>query len=505
MKKISRFSVFGWLVLGAWLLFCGMSSGQNVPAPILNFDGVVSGPENGVPYPDVNGAVGATEYVQFQNAIGSATGSQTTGNFAVWNKTTGALMFGPYDTNVLWKGFTGPCSSLPSSQTLVLYDQQASVWVVARHVYPDDSNTILCLAISQTSDFTAHTKAGVPEFYHYSYLLTSLCPTCADNDEMDSPRLGIWPDAYYMSFNLLANAAPHGFINSLVCAFDRNSMIAGSATPATPVCFMPPNTYESLSPTDLDGPTAPPTGSPNYFMNLGAGELHVWQFHVDFASPSDSTFTGPSTVAIPPYNDACAARGGICIPQSSSPPPGCTPQPNCYPPSLLEAFGDRLMYRLSYRNFGTHESILATHSVNPQSTGAYSSSRWYEIRTPETPTLYQWGEFDPDNTSRWMGSIAQDDVGDIAIGYSASSLSEYPSILYTGRLVTDPLGTLETEVNVISGGGNQVFNTNWGGYTSMSIDPVNDCTFWFTNAYYPDQASKIWHTRIASFQFPNCN
>ncbi len=508
MKKVCGFSLAGGVVMSICLLFCVASAaGQNIPTPTLNFDGVYANPENGDPNPDVNGAVGATQYVQFQNEVGLVAGSETTGNYAVWNKSTGSLVFGPYNTTTLWKGFAGPCSTTPSGQTLVLYDQQASVWIVARHIYPDNGSgsTVLCLAISQTSDFTAHTTKGIPKFNRYSYVLTSLCPTCANNDEMDSPRLGIWPDAYYMSFNLLANAAPHGFLGSLVCAFDRNSMIAGSKTPAAPVCFLPPTTYESLSPVDLDGPNAPPTGSPNYFMNLGTGVLNVWQFHVDFTTESNSTFTGPTAVTLPPFNDACAARGGFCIPQSPTPPPGCTPQPNCYKPTLLEAFGDRLMYRLSYRNFGTYESILATHSVNPISTDAYSSSRWYEIRTPETPALYQWGEFDPDNNSRWMPSIAQDDVGDIAIGYNVSSSTMYPSISYTGRLVTDPLGTLEDEVSIIQGTGNEVVNDYWGGYSSMSIDPTDDCTFWYTSEYYTQQGSKIWNTRIASFVFPGCS
>jgi hypothetical protein len=505
MKKTSSFSFCGLVVLGSWLLFCGAAAmGQNLPTPTLNFNGITAGPLNGVPAPDVNGAVGATQYAQFESAVGSATGSQTTGNFAVWNKTTGSLVFGPYATSVLWKGFSGPCSTVPSGQTLVLYDHLSSRWIVARHIYPNNSATILCLAVSQTTDFTAHTAQGIPKWNRYSYVLTALCPTCTSNDEMDSPRMGIWPDAFYMSFNLLAAAAPHGFVSPLVCAFDRISMVAGT-TASAPVCFQPPNTYESLAPSDLDGATLPPTGSPNYFMNLGASGLNVWQFHVNFTTPADSTFTGPTSVEIPPYNQACAGRGGFCIPQSPTPPVGCTPQPNCYHPALLEAWGDRLMYRLSYRNFGTYESILATHSVNPESTSAVSSSRWYEVRTPATPTLYQWGEFDPDNTSRWMGSIAQDHVGDIALGYSASSATQYPAINFTGRLATDPLGTMETEVSIIQGTGNQVVNDEWGAYTNMSIDPADDCTFWFTDQYYSVQGSKIWNTRIASFKFAGCS
>lgn len=504
MKKAGSSSLYGVVVLGSLLLLCGVSAMGQISPPTHNFDGIAAGPLNGVPAPDVNGAVGATQYVQIQNAVGSATGSQTTGNFAVWNKSTGSLTFGPYNTSSLWKGFTGPCSTTPSGQTIVLYDQLASRWIVVRHVYPNSSATILCLAVSQTSDFTLRTSKGIPSFNRYSYPLTTLCPTCVSNDPIDSPKLGIWPDGYYMSFNLLAAAAPHTFINPLVCAFDRTSMIAGT-TAAAPICFQTPNTFSSLLPSDLDGSTVPPTGSPNYYMSLGASALNVWQFHVDFTTPTNSTFNGPTSVTIPPYTQACPGRAGVCIPQSPTPPPGCTPQPNCYSPSLLQAWSDRLMYRLAYRNLGTHESIVATHSINPQQTNAHAASRWYEIRSPGSPTLFQWGEFEPDDTSRWMGNIAMDKVGDIALGYSASSLTQYPAIRYTGRVPTDALGTMETEISIIEGAGNQVFNTNWGAYNGLSVDPADDCTFWFTNQYYSQQGSKIWNTRIAAFKFAGCS
>jgi hypothetical protein len=239
-------------------------------------------------------------------------------------------------------------------------------------------------------------------------------------------------------------------------------------------------------------------------MNLDTSGLDVWQFHVDFTTPANSTFTGPTSVGIPPYSQACSGRKGYCIPQSPAPPVGCTPQPNCYPPSALQAWSDRLMFRLAYRNFGDHESLVATHAVIPQQTNAVSAIRWYEVRSPASPSLYQWGLFDPDDTSRWMGSIAMDKVGDIALGYSASSPTQYPAVRYSGRVPSDPAGTLETEISMIEGTGNQVFNPNWGGYTSMSVDPVDDCTFWYTNQYYSQQGSKIWSTRIASFKFPTC-
>ena len=163
------------------------------------------------------------------------------------------------------------------------------------------------------------------------------------------------------------------------------------------------------------------------------------------------------------------------------------------------------MNRLAYRNFGGYESLVTTHAVTATGTDALSAIRWYEIRTPgTTPTVYQADTWEPDNISRWMGSMAMDQAGDIAVGYSESSPTQYPAIAYTGRLSTDPLDTLESENLIIQGTGNQVFNNQWGGYTSLTIDPVDDCTFWYTNQYYAQQGSKIWNTRIASFSFTSC-
>jgi len=298
-----------------------------------------------------------------------------------------------------------------------------------------------------------------------------------------------------MSFNLMTPTSPSSFINTEVCAFDRNSMLAGGAA-ANPVCRNVISTYSSLLPSDLDGSTPPPTGSPNYYMNLGTNSLNIWQFHVDFATPSSSTFTGPTNIAVPSFMQACPARKGVCIPQL-----GTT--------ELLRAWSDRLMYCLAYRNFRDHESIVTAHSVNPPLTNAFSAIRWYEIRSPgSSPTIYQDGTWEPDDISRWMMSIAMDKVGDIAVGYSESSDSQYPAIAYTGRTPTDPPGfETETILSPACPTGqtcNQVYNHGWGSYTSLSVDPVDDCTFWYTNQYYIQQGSKIWNTRIASFKFPSC-
>ena len=452
----------------------------------VNFDGIAPGIENGTSNPDVNGSVGPTQYVQWQNTIGGVTGSTSTGQVAVWNK-SGTLTMGPFQEKALWRNFAGPCSTSLSLQNIVEYDKAANVWVFVRHVYPTTAPNYLCFAVSQGSSVTPTTK-----FNRYAYALSS--------DQMDYPRLGIWPDAFYMSFNLLTETNPHTFINPMVCAFDRNGMIAGTANPVS-VCFTPSTKLSTLLPSDLDGATPPPVGSPNYYLNLDTNSVDLWQFHVDFTTPTNSTFTGPTNILVPPFLQACSGRKGVCVPQLGTGTGGV---------GYLSSWSDRLMSRLAYRNFGDHESLLASHTVNPLST-AYAAIRWYEIRSPgTTPVVYQASTWQPDGTSRWLMSMAMDKVGDIAVGYSESSSTQYPAIAYTGQVPTDPLNTLESPENIISPACpagqacNQVCNPSWGTYSSMSVDPVDDCTFWYTNQYYIQQGSKIWNTRIASFKFPSC-
>jgi hypothetical protein len=270
-------------------------------------------------------------------------------------------------------------------------------------------------------------------------------------------------------------------------------MLAGAAAPSR-VCFTlpvgPTSQEQSLLPSDLDGGTAPPPGSPNFVMDIdGLGALHLWKFHVDLATPANSTLTGPITLPAAPFNFACETTQD-CIPQ-----PGTTER--------LDALGERLMYRLVYRRFADHESLVATHTV--MTAAGNTAIRWYEIRSPNgTPVIHQQGTFAPDTHNRWMGSIAQDRNGNIAVGYSVGSTTLFPSIRYTGWEVGDPLGTLQAEVSLIEGGGSQTGSNRWGDYSSMRIDPSDDCTFWFTAEYQNTTQPTAWNTRIGSFKFPSC-
>jgi hypothetical protein len=222
---------------------------------------------------------------------------------------------------------------------------------------------------------------------------------------------------------------------------------------------------------------------------FGTNQLQIWQFHVDWANTANSTFSGPTLVSVAPFSEACG--GGTCIPQA-----GTTNQ--------LDSLGDRLMYRLAYRNFGDHESLVVNHSVTA---GSAVGVRWYEIRSPgASPFVNQQSTFAPDTTSyRWMGSVAMDKVGNMAMGYSISGGGLDPSIRYTGRQVSDPLNTMEAENVLLGSPFLQSGNLHrWGDYSSISVDPTDDCTFWYTTEYQPANGSFNWATKVFSFSFPNC-
>ncbi len=406
--------------------------------------------------PDTNGAVGATQYVQWVNQ-----------SFAVFDKTTSAKILGPVAGNTLWSGFGGGCQANNDGDPVVLYDKLANRWVMSQFSV-STMPYLQCIAVSQTSDATG-------SWYRYSFQYSNFD---------DYPKMGVWPDAYYETFNMFQNGVT--FVGSDACAYDRNKMLAG--LPATQVCFQQSAAVGGLLPADLDGTTPPPAGSPNYMLYFGSNTLNLYQFHVNFATPSGSSFTGPTVINVTPFSPLCG--GGTCVPQPS---PGVT----------LDSLGDRLMYRLAYRNFGTHESLVVTHSVVAGTSGGI---RWYEIQNPSgTPVVAQQSTYAPDSAYRWMGSAAMDQNGNLAVGYTISSSSIYPSVAFAGRLATDPVNTLNSETLVVSGTGSQNGGlTRWGDYSALTVDPVDDCTFWYTQEYMKTTGSFNWNTRIANFKFPNC-
>lgn len=432
----------------------------------LGFDGIGQGmPGYSVRYapPDTTGAVGATQYVQWVNV-----------SFAVFDKSTGALQYGPVAGSTLFQNLGGACATRNDGDPIVQYDKAANRWVLSQFAVPGGSAGYWqCVAVSQTSDATGG-------WYLYAFPYTQF---------NDYPKMGVWPDGYYVTFNMFTS----NFQGSRVCAYDRARMLQG--LPATQQCFQLSSSYASLLPADLDGSTAPPSGTPNYLLNRLASSLGLWKFHVDWNNASNSTLSGPVQIPVAAYNAACS--GGACI-----------PQPNTS--QTLDSLADRLMFRLAYRNLGGVESMVVNHAVMVNNTAKRNSGnaavRWYEIRNMGgTPTVYQQASFSPDKNFRWMGSAAMDKQGNMALGYSVSSSSVKPGLAYATRLATDALGMLSGETTVQNGGGSQLPNlSRWGDYTHMSVDPVDDCTFWYTGQYLKANGTFNWSTRIASFKIAGC-
>jgi hypothetical protein len=436
----------------------------SAPTPGVNFDGISA--VDSLP-PDPNGAVGPNNYVQIVNQ-----------SFAVYGK-TGVKLYGPVTTNTVFSGFGGDCEDNNDGDATVVYDRAADRWVISQFSVSGLSY-FQCVAVSQTGDPT-----GAYWRYAFEY-----------NDFPDYPKLGVWPDAYYVTFNLFDFA----FIGPEVCAYDRTRMLLGLS--ATQQCFILDAQYGGMLPSDLDGVTVPPVGAPNYLLNFDTNVLDLWKFHVDWVTPANTTLSGPTVLPVANFSPACG--GGACILQ---------PKVNGSV-MKLDSLGDRLMYRLAYRNFGDHESLVVNHAVAATVSGNSTVGiRWYELRnTPAsasgTPSVFQQGTFAPDKKYRWMGSVAMSGTGDIALGYSRSSANsgDYPSIAYTGRLAADPLGVMTQGETVLkAGNGSQTDYERWGDYSSMSVDPSDDCTFWYTNEYLPNTDSFNWKTRVGSFRLPGCS
>jgi hypothetical protein len=421
----------------------------------LNFEGLGLGQYGFVLQfapPDTNGVVGATQYVQWVNV-----------DFAVFNKNTGALVAGPTPGNAIWAGFGGECQFQNDGDPIVQYDKIANRWILTQFAV---TNTPFrqCVAVSTTSDATG-------TYNRYEFLF--------GNQFNDYPKLGVWPDGYYISFNNFLNGL--SFTGPNACAMDRTAMLAGAA--ATIICFQQASNQNTMLPADMDGTIQPAAGEPGFFLNFGVNSVKLWKLHPDFAVPANSTFTGPTTLSVANFTQGCNRT--------------CVAQPNTT--NRLDMLGDRLMYRLAYRKFADgHEALVTSHSIT-------TGYRWYEIRDPNgAPTVFQQGTFAPDASTRWMGSIAMDQNGNIGMGYTLGSSTIFPSVFFTGRNPGDPAGTMQTEQVIVNGSGSQTSPTRWGDYSAMTIDPADDCTFWYTQEYSKTTGSFSWNTRIANFKFTGC-
>ncbi len=432
--------------------------------------------------PDTSGAAGATQFVQWVNS-----------SLAVFDKSSGAVLMGPVDGNTLFAGFGGGCEERNDGDPVVEYDKAAGRWVLSQ--FTAEPPYLECVAVSTTSD-------AMGTYYRYAFDM--------GENFADYPHMGVWPDGYYFSFNMFTPGGDR--IGGRACAFDRTAMLAGM--PAEQECFDSPSTF-GMVPSDWDGPTPPPGGSPNYFVQFGLGggasALNIYKLHADFENPDQASFSAPVQLPVAAFIPACMeTEPGPIANSEDEGGAGCIPQAGTG--QKLDELSDRMMYRAAYRNFGDHESLVATHTVARVVKGTNrvlakgASIRWYEVRgLSAQPAVFQQGTYGPDQKWRWMPSIGMDGAGDIAVGYSASSGGMHPGIRFTGRTPDDPAGKMEAEGVILKAKGSQLGTSRWGDYSALSIDPGDDCTFWYTTEYINKTGpAPGWSTWIASFKFPGC-
>lgn len=465
---------------------------QATPAPSLVYEGL-SNIDNyntigfRVLPPDTEGDVGPNYYVEMINLI-----------LAVYAK-DGTKVFGPIPNNAIWTGFGGACEATNDGDPIVLYDHLADRWLVSQFSTAGPPYH-QCIAISQTSDPTG-------SYYRYDYEWT--------NDKFpDYPKFGVWIDGYYIS----ANQFTSSWAGQGVAAFERDKMLLGQTAQMIYFDLEPINPiYGGMLPTDLDGPP-PAEGTPNYYAEVddedwipSTDAIRIWEFHVDWANPNNSTFgiNGEPNYVL----DTAPWEPLPCVSAGSR---DCIPQPGVSSAYYLDALGDRLMYRLQYRNFGNQESLVVNHTVWADQTDR-AGLRWYRILLSGTtecatfPCIWQEATHAPnDGLYRWMGSAALDNTGTLCVGYSLSSSTVYPSIAYACWLSN---GTYDGEQSMHTGNGSQTHSeSRWGDYSTISVDPSNECSFWYINEYFyqtnepcPITASTAcWHTKVGSFKYPSC-
>jgi uncharacterized repeat protein (TIGR01451 family) len=466
----------------------------NMPSLIADFDGISLADQGlSLSPPDTNGDIGYDPttgkryYFQWINLA-----------YKAWDVTNPAapvvvvpLTFG----NALWQAALPgtPCANTNDGDPIVLFDEQAQRWFISQFSVSDPYHQ--CVAVSQTAN-----PAGAWYVYDYPYRggVTYF---------NDYPHFGVWPDATYNAYFMTMhefNPVTLSYLGQSASAFDRVRLLNGdSAAPL--VTFALGTDYGGMLPADLDGPP-PATGTPGFFfMTTPAGTLQIWEFKPNWSAPASSIFgvgaghTSNYTLTVATYTDACTISTCAFVPQSGT-------------PTLLDTLGDRLMHRVAFRVLdGITQTVVLNHTVDVDGSGGSTRTgiRWYEVRhNPASGawSLNQHSTYAPGSTDyRWMGSVATDRAGNIALGYSTSSSTSFPSIRYTGRLFTDTLSQLpQAEATMTVSLGAQTGSIRWGDYSMMSVDPQDGCTFWYTQEYNGATASRPWRTRIGSFKFAEC-
>jgi hypothetical protein len=483
-----------------------LSPAVAIPSPLANFEGL-SNQDNfnifgfRVNPPDPNGEVGANHYVEMINLV-----------FAVYDK-NGNKLLGPVDTGTLWAGFAITDCTDPSGDPVVVYDKFEDRWILTQFTTrgPIFYN---CVAVSQTGDPTG-------AYFRYAFSTGVNFP--------DYPKYGVWRDSYIITTREFGPSIEYGIG---VYALERGRILEGDPNARVVSFFldgnapgMLPLVGDGLLPPDVDGHTKPPKGAPAPIIGTQDNDasygatfdaLNIWELSVKWQANPVASIALNTQLPVASFDSIFPC--GLFAGQTSR---DCLPQPGVAPTAnnLLDilSYRQRPTFRLAYRNFGTYESLVTNQSV--EALPGVAGARWYEIRRINgTYSVFQQGTFAPnDGVHRWMGSVAMDKKGDIALGYSVvngdapgSGTEVYPGIRYTGRLAGDPLGQMTLgEGTIIDGSGIQrTANSRWGDYTDMTVDPTDDCTFWYVNEYYTlagQQSSTAgWQTRIGSFKLPGC-
>src|SRR6266536_135367 len=468
-----------------------------IPAPLSTFEGL-SNEDNfnvfgfRVNPPDPNGEVGPNHYVEMINLV-----------FGVYDK-AGNLLLGPVDTGTLWSGFPVSDCTDPSGDPVVLYDQFMDRWILSQFTTagPEYFN---CVAVSTTGDPTG-------SYYRYAFSTGLNFP--------DYPKYGNWTDSYVITTREFGPTIEYGIG---VYALEKNKMVNGDPNARNVRFFIDGNdpdllplVGDGLLPADPDGKQKPKTdtaipiiGTQDDNASYGAtfDALNIWDLFIKWRSTPIASLELNTQLSTAPFDSIfpCAPTSRDCLPQ-----PGV---PVGDPRDLdILSYRQRPTFRLAYRNFKTYETLVTNQSV--EASPGVAGVRWYEIRRNNGQfSVYQQGTFAPaDGVHRWMGSIAMDKKGNMGLGYSVVNGTDvYPGIRYTGRLAGDALGQMTLgEGTIIDGSGIQrTTNSRWGDYTDMTVDPADDCTFWYVNEYYTlagqNSSTAGWQTRIGTFKLPGCD
>lgn len=459
--------------------------GANPPAPppIMNFEGLDRFTWGSGSPPDTNGDVGPDHYIQSVNS-----------SVGIYDKTTGSQITAfTFDTLMSQGAFGNLCDTDNFGDPVVLYDTFEDRWVLTDFAFVlDGGGTVAapafqCFAVSKTADPVA---GG---WWFYSIQIS---------DQLnDYPKLGVWTDGIYMSANMFSFGNSGGFQFTRVWAFNKTQMYAGEATVQV-VSFNEEGGDFTLLPSNARLQTGtPPAGTPNYFVSTWVflDALTVYKFHVDWDRISLSTFTGPDIpLAATAWPNQAVANAGQ---------PGTA--------QLLDVLQIRAMMQNQYTNIGGTESLWTTHTVRRALSGL-AAPRWYQVDVTGgtvAANLPQAATWDPDAgnvINRFMPSLALDRDGNLAIGYSTShtTAGSFPSIKYAGRLAADPINTFsQTEQTLFTGTASQTGSARWGDYSTMTLDPEDGCTFWFTSEFanpVSQVANMRWRTQIGSFKYAEC-